>query len=138
MDKKQIHADYEQHAAAFAHVANHLPPRIVENAYQFSIRHANTPTEQMELDYCPKDWRTDRNFVDILANREVREFIFDTVVYLAQHPDKTRTLLKGCNLDATAEDEEFRKQIFYMVCMALVSVVYVKKHLAFSGASGLN
>lgn len=138
MDKSQIHKDYERDAKAFAHVANHLPPRIVESAYNFCIRHSNTPTEQMELDFCPLQWRGDRNFVDILANAEVREFIFDTVAYLAMHPDKTRTLLKNCNLDATSEGEEFRKQIFYMICMALVSIVYVKKYLAFSGASGVN
>jgi hypothetical protein len=138
MNNEQIHKHYEHQAQAFAKIANHLPPWVVENAYQFSIRHSNTPTHDMELDFCPKQWRGDRNFVDILANEKVREFIFDTVAYLAQFPDKTRTLLHNCNLDATAEDEEFRKQIFYMICMALVSVVYIKKHLAFESASRLN
>lgn len=138
MNKAKIHKDYERNAKAFAHIANHLPPRIVDNAYQFSIRHSNTPTEQMELEFCPQQWRSDRNFVDLLSNKEVREFIFDTVAYLAMHPNETRKLLHSCNLDATALDEEFRKQIFYMICMALVSVVYVKKHLAFQGAGGLN
>ena len=134
MDKAKIHQDYERDAKAFAHIANHLPPRIVENAYRFALKHSNTPTEQMELDFCPQQWRSDRNFVDLLANPEVREFIFDTVAYLAQFSTETRKLLHSCNLDATAEDEEFRKQIFYMICMALVSAVYVKKHLAFSGS----
>lgn len=138
MEQHQIHKNYERDAQAFAHIANHLPPRIVENAYQFSIRHSNTPTEQMELDFCPKQWRDDRNFVDILANAEVREFIFDTVAYLAMYPDRTRVLLHECGLDATATDEEFRKQIFYMICMALVSVVFIKKHLAASGVNGVN
>lgn len=138
MNNEQIHKHYEHQAQSFAKIATHLPPRIVENAYQFSIKHELTPTEQLELDFCPLQWRGDRNFVDLLANKEVREFIFDTVAYLAMHPDKTRTLLKDCNLDATAEDEEFRKQIFYMICMALVSVVYVKKHLAFQSTGGLN
>lgn len=138
MDERQIHKDYEHQAQAFAHVAQCIPPRIDENAYQFSIRHANTPTHNMDLAYVPKSWRGDRNFVDVLANPEVREWIFDTVAHMATVPDKTRTLLKNCNLDATTEDEDFRRQVFYMVCMALVSVVYVKKHLAASGASEMN
>ncbi len=138
MDNQQIHSNYERDAQAFALVANHIPPRIVESAYRFSLSKSNTPTHDLELDYCPLHWRSDRNIVDILANLSVREWLFETVAYLATVPDKTRTLLKNCNLDATAEDKEFRKQIFYMLCMALVSVVYVKKHLAFSSAVGLN
>lgn len=138
MDNQQIHKNYERDAIAFAKVANHIPPRIVESAYRFSLSKSNTPTHELELDYCPLQWRGDRNFVDILANPTVREWLFENVAFLATAPDKTRTLLNNCNLDATAEDEEFRKQIFYMLCMALVSVVYVKKHLAFNSEIGLN
>lgn len=138
MNNSQIHKNYERDAQAFANVARCIPPRIVDNAYNFTLAKSNVETHDMELDYCPKAWRGDRNFVDILANPTVREWIFSAVADMTEQPDKARTLLKSCNLDATAEDEEFRKQIFYMICMALVSVVFVKKHLAFSSASGLN
>ncbi len=138
MDNQQIYKNYERGAKSYAKVANHIPPRIIESAYRFALTHSNTPTEQLELDFCPLRWRGDRNFVDILANSTVREWIFENVAFLATAPEKTRTLLNNCYLDATAEGEEFRKQIFYMVCMALVSVVYVKKHLAFSSEIGLN
>lgn len=138
MNNQQINKDYERDAQAFANVARCIPPRIVDNAYNFSIAKSNVETHNMELDYCPKQWRGDRNFVDICANPALREWLFNAVAAMAQHPDKTRTLLKSCNLDATAEDEEFRKEIFYVLCMALVSVVFIKKHLAFTSASGLN
>lgn len=138
MNPQQINKDYERDAQAFANVARCIPPRIVDNAYRFSLAKSNVETHNMELDYCPKAWRGDRNFVDVCANPVVRDWVFNAVADMAEQPHKTRTLLKSCNLDATAEDEEFRLQIFYMLCMALVSVVFIKKHLAFSSASGLN